>query len=109
MTKRIAYFEYGRVYPQPEDAVPLIDDVYVPPEPEPVDDPPTRLRLCALLALLWYIAFAAISGAAYIYVLRYPLEPADHVWQAIPIGVAVALLLWGITLTVRRCARRENV
>jgi hypothetical protein len=68
---------------------------------------PPRRSVCRLLALCCDIALASILGAAYIYVLRYPLEPADHVWQSIPIGAAVALPLWGITLLVHRCARRE--
>ena len=46
-------------------------------------------------------------GAAYICLLRYPLDPADHVWQAIPIGFATYGVLFAITLFVRRQARWE--
>jgi hypothetical protein len=87
--------------------IPLIDDVYVPIEPEPLPEyVPPRRRVCRLLALLWDIALASSLGAAYIYVLRYPLEPVDHVWQSVPIGAVAALSLWCITVLVHRCARR---
>lgn len=107
MTKRIAYFEsgYGRVYPpltsQPEGSEPVV------PEPEPEYTPP-RLHICRVLLVLWCIAFVAMLGASYIYVLSYPMTPADHVWQAIPIGVLEALLLWGVTLALYKCARRHR-
>lgn len=111
MTKRIAYFEaqYGRVYPPPEDGPPLVKGAPpIGPESEPEYAPP-RPRLCAVLALLWYIAFASILGASYIYLLKYPL-PADHItpWPSALLGVVVGLVLWGITLLLRRCARRKT-
>ena len=94
-----------------DEPIPLIDDAYVPAEPEPDAQPeytPPRLHPCVVLAMLWYIAFAAILGASYLYMIQYPFESADHVWQAIPIGALVALLAWGVTLALRRCARRHR-
>lgn len=107
MSKRIAYFDYGRVYPQPDDA-PLVDGGEpVVPGPKPEYEPP-RLHICRVLLVLWCIAFVAILGASYIYVIMYPLDPADHVWQAIPLGVLGALLAWGITFVLYICARRHQ-
>ena len=95
-----------------KEPIPLIDGAYVPPvESEPESEPeytPPRLHICSVLLAFWYIAFAAMLGASYIYVIQYPMEPADHVWQAPPLGVLVALLLWGITLALHRCARRNS-
>ena len=69
MAKRIAYFEYGRVYPQPE-GVPLVDggDPVVP-ESQPEYDPP-RLHICRVLLVFWCIGFAAMLGSSYIYVIQ---------------------------------------
>lgn len=97
-----------------DTGIPLVDGAppMAPAEPAEADAPayaPPRLRPCAILAVVWYCWFAGLVGAAYIYVLRYPLEAAEYRhWQAIPIGWAAALLLWAITLIVRRCARRER-
>ena len=88
--------------------MPLVDGgAPVVPESQPEYDPP-RLHICRVLLVFWCIGFAAMLGSSYIYVLSYPLEPADHVWQAIPIGALVALLAWGVTLALRRCARRNR-
>jgi hypothetical protein len=92
-------------------AIPLIDDAYMPAEPEDTQPEPERapLRPWAVIALLWYICHIAIVGGAYICLLLYPLEPTEYrTWQAIPIGWAAALLLWAVTLGVRRLARRER-
>jgi hypothetical protein len=60
-------------------------------------------------AVLWYIGHISIVGAAYITLLSQPQETlGGPAWQAIPIGSAAALLLWGITLTVRKRARRAG-
>jgi hypothetical protein len=89
--------------------IPLVDDA-----PPVVPDEPAEtaalapLHFWPVVAMLWYIVHTSIVGAAYIYVTLYPLESADKHWQAIPIGTAAALLLWAITLTARRLARKEE-
>ena len=92
-----------------DEPIPLIDDAYVPAEPEGAPEPERApLRPLAVIALLWYICHIAIAGSAYIYLLLYPLEAVEYrTWQAIPIGWAAALLLWAVTLFVRRLARKE--
>jgi hypothetical protein len=89
--------------------IPLVDDAppVVPDEPE-ATVAPAPLRIWSVVALLWYIVHMSIVGAAYIYVMSYPLESADKQWQAIPLGAVMALLLWALTLTVRRLARQET-
>ena len=108
---------FVRVYPPelpPENtplvgAIPLINDLYVPAEPEGASEPERApLRPWVVLVLLWYICHVSLIGASYIYLIQYPLEPADHVWQAIPLGWVVALALWAMTLFVRRRVRKET-
>ena len=77
-------------------------------ESEP-DAAPRRLRLCAVLATLWYIAFASFEIASIIFLIQYPLEPAEYFNDplAILIGLTIGFSLCGITLLVRGCARTE--
>ena len=103
MTKRIAYFEYGQVYPPLVDGAPPL----VPAEPEAQPPAPELLRLRRLLALFWYVCHAALVGAVIVTILvdaegycTSPLQPI----AAIP----TALLLWTVTLFMRRQARKET-
>lgn len=81
----------------------------VVPDDAPETEPEyTRPHVWGFIALLWCIVFISMHGAFLIYVALYPLDPADHVWQAIPIGVAAYGVLFAITLFVRWLARRER-
>ena len=94
-----------------EGEIPLVDDAppVVPAEPAVPEYEPPRLRLCAVLAACWYIGHAAIIGAAIIYV-TFRVDAQGYCTSPLqPIGaVILAPALWGITLTMRACARREQ-
>jgi hypothetical protein len=107
MTKRISYFEYGRVYP------PLVGDgaPVVPDEPDAAPEPErSPLRPWQVIALLWYIAFLAIIGGCIVTLLSYPPLPAllPPEWPECAIGLTIGFALCGVTLFVRRLARREE-
>ena len=86
---KIAYFEYGKVYPPP-----LVDGT-PPVVPEPDAPPP---RGVPWWAMLWYIMYASIIGAAALEVLRQP--PTTSTFAGAILGIGAALLLWAITLFV---------
>lgn len=83
-------------------------------EPVVSDDAPepeyTRLHIWGFVALLWCIVFVSILGAAYITLrLSAPLPAAwPPSWPECALGSIWALLLFAITLFVRRMARREE-
>jgi hypothetical protein len=106
MAKRIAYFEYGRVFPRPNvDAAPLTNDN--PPADLEPDAPHASPRGWAVIAVLWYICHAAIVGGAYVTTIvdaegycTSPLQPV--------VAIPAALALWAVTLFVRHQARGGN-
>jgi hypothetical protein len=102
----VAYFEYGRVFPQPNvDDAPLTNNA-PPAAPEPAA-PPTPRNVWAALAVLWCICHLAIVGAVCVTLTvdaegfcTSPLQPLG--------AVPAALALWAVTLTMRHKARRGN-
>jgi hypothetical protein len=104
--KHIAYFEYGRVFPQPNvDDAPLTKG-NPPTAPEPVA-PPVPRNVWDALAVLWCICHLAIVGAVFVTLTvdaegfcTSPLQPV--------VAIPAALALWAVTLFVRHKARRGN-
>jgi hypothetical protein len=101
---------FGQVWR--ENDPPLVNgaEPLVAPSNVSTDAPDSAPRRTPWWATLWYLTHLSIVGAALITLASAPPESyyALPTWQAIPLGCALALLLWGITLAVRARTRPQE-
>jgi|WetSurMetagenome_2_1015567.scaffolds.fasta_scaffold08958_5 hypothetical protein len=91
--------------------IPLVAEAPVgSDEAEPLPALPP-LRFWRIAAIVWYATFTGIFCGSIIALASYPPLPAlwPPAWPESVLGSAIGLLLWVITLNVRRLARREKV
>jgi hypothetical protein len=91
-----------------DEPIPLVDNAYVPAPDEPEPEY-TRLHVWGFLALMWYIAYAAIIISMIITLRSYESLPPlfSYNFPECGLGLVSGFALGGVTLFVHRMARRE--